>query len=146
MIRRLRARSRRDDGSVLLLGIGLIGALLLAMSVVTDASMAFLQRSTLQARADAAVLAGVQGIDLDAYYAYGASEATRLVPAAARTLAVGQLSQAQNATPITGMEIVSLVASDRDLRAVLRAPLRTAFWPLEANITVESAARLDYVG
>ena len=146
MIRGLRERSKSEDGSVLLLGIGLIGVLLLAVSVVTDASMAFLQRSTLQARADAAVLAGVQGIDLDAYYAYGATEATRLVPATARSLAHSQLAVAQDASPIAGLEVVSLAASDRDLRAVLRAPIRTAFWPLEATITVESAARLDYVG
>jgi len=146
MIRGLRARAKSDEGSVLLLGIGFIGVLLLAVSVVTDASMAFLQRSTLQARADAAALAGVQGIDLDAYYAYGASEATRLVPVTARSLARNQLALAQDASPIPGMEVVSLTASDRELRAVLRAPLRTAFWPLEATITVESAARLGYVG
>ena len=64
----------------------------------------------------------------------------------ARSLARNQLALAQDASPIPGMEVVSLTASDRELHAVLRAPLRTAFWPLEATITVVSAARLDYVG
>ena len=66
-------RETAEDGSVLLLGIGLIGVLLVAISVVTDASMAFHQRTALQARADAAVLAGRQGIDLATYYLGGAT-------------------------------------------------------------------------
>ena len=40
------------------------------------------------------------------------------------------------------------VASDLAavVTAVLQAPIRTAFWPIEATITVESSGRLDYVG
>ena len=139
--------SRADDeGSILVLGIGFIAVLLLAVSVVTDASMAFIQRSSLQARADAAALAGVQGIDLDSYYANGATEATALVPQSARMLAADQLTRAQRDSGIPGLEIVSLVATPYDVTTTLRAPIRTAFWPLDATITVESTARLDYVG
>ena len=139
--------ARADDrGSVLVLGIGLIGVLLLAVSVVTDASMAFIQRSALQARADAAVLAGAQGIDLDAYYVHGATEATVLVPSNARSLAADQLARAQEHSAIEGLEVVALSASPREISATLSAPIRTAFWPLEATITVESSAQLDYVG
>ncbi len=135
-----------DRGSVLVLGIGLIGVLLLSVSVVTDAGLAFIQRSALQARADAAVLAGAQGLDLDAYYANGATEATALVPANARALAADQLARAQQQAVIDGLEVVELSASPREVVTTLRAPIRTAFWPLEATITVESSARLDYVG
>jgi Flp pilus assembly protein TadG len=139
-------RGSAEDGSVLVLGIGLIGVLLVAISVVTDASMAFHQRSVLQARADAAVLAGSQGIDLTTYYLRGATTATTLVPAYAQSLARRQIEQAQGDDTIDGLEVVALTASPTTVTAVLQAPIRTAFWPIEATITVESAGRLDYVG
>ena len=47
---------------------------------------------------------------------------------------------------IDGLEVVALQASPTTVTAVLQAPIRTAFWPIEATITVESAGRLDYVG
>ena len=47
---------------------------------------------------------------------------------------------------IDGLEVVDLTALPTTVTAVLRAPIRTAFWPIEATMTVESAGRLDYVG
>lgn len=118
----------------------------MAISVVTDASMAFHQRSVLQARADAAVLAGSQGIDLTTYYLRGATTATTLVPANAQSLALRQIEQAQIDDTIDGLKVVTLTASPTTVTAVLQAPIRTAFWPIEATMTVESSGRLDYVG
>ena len=139
-------RGSAEDGSVLLLGIGLIGVLFVAISVVTDASMAVHQRSVLQARADAAVLAGSQGVDLTSYYLRGATTATTLVPSEARSLALRQIEQAQIDATIDGLEVVALTASSTTVTAVLQAPIRTAFWPIEALIMVESSGRLDYIG
>ena len=148
MIRRrdLVLRVRDERGSVLLLGLGFMAVVLVAVSVVIDASLAFVQRSALQARADAAVLAGAQAIDLDAYYLHGATSATALVPDSARARTVFHLQRAQASTQIPGVEIVSVVATDRAVEAVIRAPIRTAFWPIEASISVGSQAQLDYVG
>ena len=137
---------RDEVGSVLVLGIGLMGVVLLAISVVVDASMAFVQRQALQARADAAVLAGVQGIDYDSYYQLGATEATALVPANARGLASSQLARAQASDPIPGFEVLDVASSGRDVSALVRAPLRTAFWPIDATMSVRATATLDYVG
>ena len=47
---------------------------------------------------------------------------------------------------IDALEVVALQASPTTVTAVLQAPIRTAFWPIGATITVESAGRLDYVG
>lgn len=135
-----------DRGSVLLLGLGFIAVILIAVSVATDAALAFVQRTTLQARADAAVLAGVQAIDLDAYYLYGATAATALVPGAARATTVSHLQRAQASAEIPGLGIVSVTATERSVEAVLVAPIRTAFWPIDATISVASRAQLDYVG
>lgn len=143
----MRASSRADDtGSVLVLGIGLIGVIVIALSVAVDASLAFIQRSTLQARADAAVLAGVQTIDLDTYYATGATPATRLSPDAARLRTLQHLDRLQRASRIEGLEIVSVDTSPADVSAVIAAPVRTAFWPISATIRVQARAQLDYVG
>lgn len=68
-----------------------------------------------------------------------------LVPTGTLT-ALDHVRRAQQGTPIPGLEIVSISGTGRDLSAVLQAPIRTAFWPIEATITVESVAQLDYVG
>lgn len=135
-----------ERGSVLVLGIGLIGVIVIALSVAVDASLAFIQRSTIQARADAAVLAGVQTIDLDTYYATGATPATRLSPQAAWSRTVQHLEHAQWSSRIEGLEVVSVEASPSEVSAVIAAPVRTAFWPIEATIRVHARAQLDYVG
>lgn len=139
-------RLAHDRGSVLVLGIGLIGVIVIAVSVAVDASLAFVQRSTLQARADAAVLAGVQTIDLDTYYATGATSATRLSPDAARVRTLQHLDRVQRVSTIEGLQIVAVTASPSDISAEISAPLRTAFWPIQTRIHVQARAQLDYVG
>jgi hypothetical protein len=148
-VRRGRDVQRRvleERGSILLLGIGLMAVVLIAISVVTDASMAFLQRQKLQARADAAVLSGVQSIDRDHYYAHGATENTRLLPAGASARTREHIERAQTRDPIPGLVIIGIGGSDRVIGAEIAAPVRTAFWPISASISVRSSASLDYVG
>jgi threonine dehydrogenase-like Zn-dependent dehydrogenase len=74
-----------DEGSAIVLILGLIVVCLLALAVVVDVSTVYLARRSLQAQADAAALAGAQAIDLDHYYANGASDQLRLDPPAVRT-------------------------------------------------------------
>ncbi len=74
----------RDEGSAIVLILGLIVICLLALAVVVDVSTVYLARRSLQAQADAAALAGAQAIDLDHYYAHGASDRIRLNPSAVR--------------------------------------------------------------
>lgn len=142
----LRGLVGSERGSVLVLGLGFIGVVLLAISVVTDASMAFLQRQLLQSRADAAVLAGVQEIDLNHYYAHGATTNSRLLPSLAGERAREQLQHDQASNPIPGLSIVRLEGSPSELTAEIAAPVRTVFWPIAATISVRSSASLDYVG
>lgn len=135
-----------DRGSVLLLGLGFMGVVLMALSVAVDASLAFVQRSIVQARADAAVLAGVQAIDIDSYYAHGATPGTALIPHDARSRTFQHLERANRSSVIDGLEIVAVTATHSSVEAVLRVPVRTAFWPIDASISVRAQARLDYVG
>lgn len=137
---------RGDEGSVLLLGLGFLGICLLALAVVTDTASLFLQRMALQARADAAALNGAQGIDLDAYYAQGATTATALVPSIAVARVGAAIQEADTHDPISDLAVEQIRVVDQVVRVELAAPGRLTFFTmLEApTIRVRSDARLDH--
>ena len=93
---------RDERGSVLLLGIGMIVVGILAVAVAVDVSAAFLQRRALMSLGDSAALAGAQSIDLDSYYANGASIGTRLSPVAVASAARRQVGIARRAQILAG--------------------------------------------
>ena len=135
-----------DEGSVLLLGIGLVVVCLLAVTVLVDVSAAFLQRQQLFAVADASAIAGAQAIDVAAYYANGASAATRLDPAAVNSAVERHLARASARQSIPGL-VVRRVWSDGSQVAVgLSCPLRLPFLSglFGGDIAVESWAQLGY--
>lgn len=137
---------RIDRGSVLLLGIGFVTVCLLAVAVVVDVSAAFLQRRALTSIGDAAALAGAQAIDLDAYYANGATRGTRLNPrlvAGAARRHVAAVSSAGKAGEVT---IDSIVSDGVNVVVRLSAPLALPFFGAvrKDQVRVESSARLDY--
>ena len=135
-----------DEGSILLLGVGFLGVCLLALAVVSDAASLFLQRVALQSRADAAALSGAQGIDLDAYYARGATTATALVPSMAVHRMGTVIREANERDPIAGLEVDQLLVVDQVVRVELAAPGRLTFFTMlePPTIRVRSDARLDY--
>lgn len=143
----IRRQIRKDEtGNIMLLGIGFIMVILTAIAVTTEATSAYLQRADLQARADAAVLAGAQGIDYDAYYRFGASEATTLVPSSAISLVQRSLAQSIAVDPIPGMQIDSATVVNGTIELGLSAPLQLTFFPdfTGARVSVASAGRLDH--
>lgn len=80
----MKRRQAADEGSVLILTLGMVLVCLMALAVVVDISTLYLARRSLQAQADAAALAGAQAIDLDHYYANGAGAGIRLDPRGVR--------------------------------------------------------------
>ncbi|MFZ0325180.1 MAG: pilus assembly protein TadG-related protein [Actinomycetes bacterium] len=64
-------RNRPDDGTVLLLVLGLVVIAALLVMVVIDVSELFLARRGLLAAADGAALAGAQAVDEEAVYRDG---------------------------------------------------------------------------
>lgn len=143
---RIGVHAKGEAGNVMLLGIGFIMVILTAIAVTAEATSAFLQRADLQARADAAVLAGAQGIDYDAYYKFGASEATALVPSSAVSLMQRSLTQSLANDPIPGVQIDSATVVDGTIELGLSAPLQLTFFPdfTGARVSVASAGRLDH--
>lgn len=137
---------RDDSGSVMLMGIALLAICALALTVIVDVSALFIQRRNLAALADAAALAGAQAIDLEAYYAHGASEATTLDPAMVAHVVRAQVSSVAAADGIPGMRLEE-VDSDRESVSVrLSAQMSVPFLGpiLGGRTEVVARARLDY--
>jgi hypothetical protein len=141
----MRGGLRDDHGSVMLLGIGLVAICLLGAVVLVDASAAFLQRRQLLALADSAALAGAQSIDRAAYYAEGATDRTRLDPAAVPVRVRGYLARTGEPGDVT----LEAVHSDgRRVWVTLSSPMELPFLAsaLAGRITVQAAAQLAYRG
>jgi hypothetical protein len=141
----VRGHLRDDRGSSTLLGIVLLWVCLLAMAVLVDASAAFLQRRQLVSLADAAALAGAQAIDIDAYYAEGASARTRLDPEAVDSR-VRRYLRVSGATAAPGLAVERITSDGRRVLVRLSAPLRLPFLSsaFTERVVVEAGARLAY--
>ena len=143
---RVTPRIHDDRGSAMLLGIGLVAVCLLALALCIDGSVALVQRQALLSTADAAAIAGAQGIDLDEYYAHGATAATRLNPPAVVRLARQHLI---GSTTPPGMSVERVWSDGTEVVVRLRAPLLLPFLPflppfVPDHLTVESRAQLQY--
>ncbi len=135
-----------DQGSVLILGIGLLGVCLLALVVIVDSGSAFLQRKNLYSIADAAALAGAQVIDLPSYYRQGATLATHLDGQAAVVKARSYLKQPELLAEHPGLVVDSVSTDGVNLRVDLSIPVQVPFFqPLSGSMArVRATARLDY--
>ena len=98
-----------DRGSVLPLVIGVVVVVLTMITVVTDVSVLWLQRRSLQATVDGAALAGAQAVDLDAVYAGGAHGDLLLDPRAARTAVRGYVRAVP--TSLRSLRVSSVVVT-----------------------------------
>jgi hypothetical protein len=134
-----------DRGSVLVLGIGLVAVCLMAFVVLVDAAAAYLQRQQLTALADAAALAGAQGIDMAAYYRDGASASTRLDPGLVPQLARDHLL-ASDLSALVGLRVDRIGTDGGQVIVGLSAPLDLPFGSdlVDGRVAVESRAQLAY--
>ena len=138
-----RERLGGDRGSALLLGMGLVVVAILAVAVLADVSAALLQRQRLLALADASALVGAQAIDLDLYYAEGATGATRLEVRAVTARVEAYLSV--HAPGIPGLVVDRIWSDGTQVAVALSGPLDLHFsLGPDGRIDVESSARLAY--
>ena len=136
---------KNDEGSIMLLGIGMIGVCLLALAVITDSASAFIQQRELQSVADSIALAGAQGIDLEEYYEVGATRSTRLNSSQAQEIAK-TYAAAMTADSDTALTGIAVEPDGRSIRVTLTAPLHLTFFdalPFDP-VHVSASARLDY--
>lgn len=142
----MRCDARDDSGSVMLIGIVLIAICTLALAVVVDVSVLFIQRRNLAALADASALAGAQSLDLDAYYAHGASEATTLDPAIVARVARAQVIAVAAHDGLRGIRLEQVDSDGESVTVRLSAPVTVPFLGpiLGGRAEVVARARLDY--
>jgi len=135
----------KDEGSIMLLGIGMIGVCLLALAVITDSAGAFIQQRELQSVADSIALAGAQGIDLEQYYRTGATQSTRLNSAQIENIARTHAKVMTEGSEIT-LTALRVEPNGKSVLVTLNAPLRLTFFDALAfdHVEVSASARLDY--
>ena len=143
----MRTRIKKaEEGSVLILGIGLLGVCLLALVVVADTGSAFLQRKNLYSVADAAALAGAQTLDLPIYYEQGASQATHLDGRSAVAKARGFLAKSEVIAAHPGLTVDSITTDGQSIQVDLSIPITVPFVNAlhREPARVRATARLDY--
>ena len=72
----------RDEGSVLVLVLGMAGLLLLLVGVVVDVSVAVLAKRSAASAADGAAVSAAQALDQEVFYEVGAASGVPLSPPA----------------------------------------------------------------
>ncbi len=135
----------KDEGSIMLLGISMIGVCLLALAVITDSANAFIQQRELQSIADSIALAGAQGMDIQEYYRTGATQSTMLNAAQVRDIARTH-ANAMIADSDIELTNIAIEPDGKSVLVTLNAPLRLTFFdalPFDP-VEVSASARLDY--
>jgi len=131
-----------DDGSVLPLVIGVVVVVLMLVTVVTDVSVLWLGRRSLQATVDGAALAGAQAVDLPSVYAGGARGDLTLDPRAARLAVRSYASAVPSSRQLTSFRITAIVVAPTAVTVRATALVRPPFlsWLTGRGLTVVAEA------
>ncbi len=116
-----------DRGSVLPLVIGVVVIVMALLTVVTDVSVLFLQRRSLQATVDGAALAGAQAVDLAPVYSGGAHGDLRLDPPAVRAAVRMYVSAVPSVRELVGFRLTALRVDAATVTIRARATARPPF-------------------
>jgi uncharacterized membrane protein len=127
MTRRVPGMRRNDRGSVLPLIIGAVVVMTMLVTVVTDVSVLWLARRSVQATVDGAALAGAQAVDLPTLYAEGADGDLALDPRAARAAVRTYVRALPSAQLPPGFRIASVTATTTTVTVRAQATVRLPF-------------------
>ena len=143
------SRPRHDDrGSVLQLIIGSVVVMTLLVTVVTDVSVLWLARRSVQATVDGAALAGAQAVDLPTLYAEGADgdlaldsrDARAAVRAYVRALPSAQLPSGFRVSAVTATTTTVTVRAQATARLPFLSFLTGRGVPVVAEATARNSA------
>jgi uncharacterized membrane protein len=131
-----------DDGSVLPLVIGVVVVVVMLVTVVTDVSVLWLQRRSLQATVDGAALAGAQAVDLPSVYAGGAAGDLRLDPRAARGAVRAYAASVPSSQQLTSFRLTAITLTPTTVTVRAEAVARPPFlsWLTGHGVTVVAQA------
>lgn len=138
--RRLSPLVRRDDGQLVLLVIcyAAIGALL--VTVVVNASRAFLERRSLTAAADGAATAAASAVDLGAFYDGDIGDALPLAQAAVAQAVTDYVADAGLPARFTGFTVLSQRTDGAAVTVSFGARVRLPFLNLLSSAYADGLA------
>jgi uncharacterized membrane protein len=137
-------RSRREDGQALVLLLGLVGLVLLVLTLGWDTSNWFLGHRALANLADGAAVAAASDLDVGAWYA-SQGRAARLAQGPAQATAAAYMADAVGDSGVAGVRVRSLTVAagtgGPQVTVVLAAPPRVGLLRLLHLVPPEMVGR-----
>ncbi len=136
-------RVRGDAGQTAVMITGLFLVAVLLVTVVVDASAAYLRRQRLDSLADGAALAAVDGLQGDSVYTQGLGERAQIDPVAARAHAAAYLRSLGAHQRYPGLQLRVVAGREEVLVQVttpLELPLAPPGWAGDARVSGRAAA------
>ena len=130
-------RIRGERGQVSLLIVGFAAMLILLVSVVVDASAAFLQRQAIESLADGAALAAADGVQGEQVYTGGLGSMAQIDPVVAQRYVDTYLASSGATTRFPGLRWSVHPAGDSvtvHLSAPINLPLAPPGWVQTATV------------
>lgn len=122
-----RVRLAADDGSVLVLAVGLIPVLFLLIAVAVDASTLFIHRRALSSTADSAALAAAQSADLERFYRGDSVAALPIDCQAARRKIEMMLVPTRVDARVSDVALESIACDRQSVTVAVRSTVRLPF-------------------
>jgi len=138
----------RDEGSIILFGIGLSIAGLMIATVSINVASIWVTRNVLDGVADGAALAAAQAIESDAIYRDGLGAKLRLNESLAKTRVNQYVVAAKVRSQIQQFSVRSVVVSGTAVTVTVQARPRTAFgylMPISTPVVVSAAKAINKV-
>lgn len=139
---------RKEDGSILVFGIGLAVTAIMIFTLAVNVATLWLTRNVLDGIADGAALVAAQAIDSDAIYESGVGGNLKLNSSQAKNR-VKQYVQTDNIkSQVRELGIKSVVVSGTSVTVTLQAKPNLAFGyllPISSPVVVSSAKAINKV-
>ena len=119
--------TRDEEGSVLVLGIGLTVVVAAMLTVAVNIAVLWEQRTSLNSLADGAALAGAQAVDRSAVFTQGLEAALVLDPPEARRRVREYINRAARSSGLAGVTVERITVERTAVTVTLTAPPRAPF-------------------
>ena len=138
----------REEGSILLFGIGLSVAGLMIATVSINVASLWVTKNVLDGIADGAALAAAQAVDSEAVYRDGLGTNLDLNENLARTKVNQYVTAANVRSQVQQFSVKSVVVSGTAVTVTVQASPRTAFgylMPISSPVVVSAAKAINKV-
>jgi len=139
---------RRDEGSIILFGIGLSIAGLMIATVSINVASIWVTRNVLDGIADGAALAAAQAVDTDAIYQDGFGASLQLNESLAKSRVNQYVLAAKVRSQVQQFSIRSVAVTGSAVTVTVQAKPRTAFgylMPISTPVVVSAAKAINKV-